>query len=249
MYCTECGKSLKENDKFCSSCGKNVEINTEVINNEITEEESSSNEHQDITTKPKESSKLKKEYFKWLIIITLIFGLLEVALVFFLPFGEIHLKVLSTIGLIVVFGIFGLLLINLYEASDQNQYPFIGIGTNVATFVLSSLLTWEILTHEFFFECLYTFFLLLFSLTIISSLYTVFSDNKYYLSSRKITSNIILCSFIIYTLGIFYQDLYEKDLYIRSMWAISILIFLGLFITLLLSKINNNIKRSKKKGH
>lgn len=37
MYCTECGKSLKENDKFCSSCGKNVEINTEVINNEITE--------------------------------------------------------------------------------------------------------------------------------------------------------------------------------------------------------------------
>jgi len=255
MFCSGCGKQLREDENFCSGCGKSIvrennsqeSFQSNVIqgNNNV---QNSVVQESNIEIPKKETSPLKKAYFKWLIIITLVFGLLEVLLVFLMPFGEIHLKVLGTIGLIVLFGLIGLLLIGLYESTDENKFTLVGIGVNVGCFVLSALLVWEIFTDEFFLKTMGSLATLLVGLIIISALFMIFSTNKYILLSRKITNGAILSAIALFSLGIYNLDLFDVDIFVRAIWAICILIVLGLFVTLLLAKMypDSNVKVKKK---
>jgi len=266
MFCSTCGKQLREEDRFCSGCGKTViRENQELQNTEIemikeelveapiqkTIKESAAVEEKVLGIFNMSGQALRKEYFKWLIIITIIFGLLEVLLVLIMPWDDIHTKVLSTIGLIVVFGLVGLTLITLYEATDENKTSLSALGINVLCFSLSGLLVWDILKADFFSKTMWVLVIILVGLIVVSLFFLSNPTNKYAVIARNVTVGAVYTAITLFSAGIYFPDLYDVDIYERAIWSVSILFFFSIFVSLLLSnlyKSGDDIKEEKKKS-
>jgi len=238
MYCSKCGRKLRDDEVFCSKCGNKI-IREDVNNNDLKPESTSASIPEVSVEKSikKPRSQLKTWLFKGILIAVAVCALLEIVFILTGEIWQVHTKVLASIGWIVVYGIMANVAVNYYEATKYKNIGLVIFALITSNFILSTLLTWGVITtsDKFVYKLVATIWIIFGGVVHSAFLSLIDFKNDNCKRTWNLTNIAIAITYSMGILKVIFEI--DIDLFFRLFWVSVIITLFGTVATPLVNKI------------